>query len=175
MITIQKPQEEDIRGVQEVYYKTWLSTYPNKEAGITKEDIEERFKNHFSEEFVNKVKKASLNVPENELYLIAKDGMSVVGVCRAIKKENFNQLQSIYVLPEYQGRGIGGMFWKEIKEFFNNGEDIIIQVATYNKQAISFYEKLGFVDNGKRLADERFKMPISGALIPEMEMVLKFK
>ena len=65
------------------------------------------------------------------------------------------------------------MFWKKAKEFFDKSKDIIVQVAIYNKQAISFYKKLGFIDTGKRFSDEKYKMPISGAVIPEIEMILK--
>ncbi len=40
------------------------------------------------------------------------------------------------------------------------------------RPAIRFYEKLGFVDAGKRWKDEKRKMR-SGAPLPEMEMVLR--
>ncbi len=173
MIKIQKPEREDIIGIQEVFYKTWISTYPNKEIGITREDIEDRFKNHFSEEIIKKRTEYYLNIPKNEQVLIAKDGPSVIGICRAIKNEEFNQLQAIYVLPDYQNKGIGMLLWNKIKEFLEDDKNIIVQVATYNDKAISFYKKLGFIDTGKRFADERFRMAISGALIPEMEMIIK--
>jgi ribosomal protein S18 acetylase RimI-like enzyme len=44
-----------------------------------------------------------------------------------------------------------------------------VEVATYNANAIRFYEGLGFVDTGKRMSDPKFTMK-SGAIIPEMEM-----
>ena len=37
-----------------------------------------------------------------------------------------------------------------------------------------FYKKLGFVETGKRFVEERFRLPVSGALLPEMELVMKF-
>ncbi len=173
MITIQKPTKEDVQGLQEVFYKTWFATYPNKEAGITIEDIEDRYKDRNSEENMKKRAERYANIPENELYLIAKDGDLVIGMIRFIKKEKFNQLQAIYILPEYQGKGIGTMFWSRAKVFLDKNKDTIVQLATYNKQAENFYKKLGFVDTGKRFSDESTRMPISGAIIPEMEMVLK--
>ena len=173
MIIIKKPTKEDAHGVQEVFYKTWLATYPNKDAGILKEDIEEFYKSRNSEESIKKREEFFMNIPANELFLIAKDETKVVGVFVVVKKEEFNQLQAIYVLPEYQRKGIGMMFWKKAKEFFDKSKDIIVQVAIYNKQAISFYKKLGFIDTGKRFSDEKYKMPISGAVIPEIEMILK--
>lgn len=173
MITIQKPTKEDVRGVQEVFYKTWLATYPNDEVGVTKEDIEEKFKNRNSDENIKLRTEKYLNIPNNELFLVAKDDTKVVGIFIFVKKEDYNQLQAIYVLPEYQGKGIGMMFWNKAKEFMDNDKDTLVQLATYNKGAEIFYKKLGFVDTEKRFSDEKYKMPVSGVIIPEMEMILK--
>ncbi len=172
-ILITKPKiPEDIIQIQEVFYRTWLETYPNKKVGITREDIEEYFKNRLDPEMIQKRINAFSQLPSNELFLVAKDGEKVIGVCRIVNRETYNQLQAIYVLSEYQRHGVGKMFWDKGREFFDKSKDTIVQVAIYNKKAISFYEKLGFVDTGKRFTEERHKMPISGALIPEMEMVL---
>ncbi len=81
----------------------------------------------------------------------------------------------LYILPEYQGKGVGKMFWGECVKYFDNNKKIIVQVATYNTGAIKFYEKLGFKDNGKRFSEERLRMPISRVLIPEMEMEVNIK
>ncbi len=173
MIRIQKPTVKDIHGIQEVFYKTWLETYPNKKFGILEEDIEERYKNRNAKENIEKRTKYLLNIPKNDLYLIAKDEEKVVGVCIFIKKEKFNELQAIYVLPKYQGKGIGRMFWGEVNKFSDKNKDIVVHLAVYNKNAMIFYTKLGFVDTGKRFRNLRFKMPVSGVVLPEMEMIIK--
>ncbi len=171
LITITKiDPERDLTQAQEVFYKTWLATYPNVEHGITTADVEEFYKDRHNPEKIQKRIQGLKNLPENMCYLVARDGDRVIGACRATKEKDFNQLKAIYILPEYQGQGIGKMFWQELLKFFDLKNKIIVQVATYNKQAIGFYEKLGFVDNGKRFTEERHKMPVSGAVIPEMEM-----
>jgi ribosomal protein S18 acetylase RimI-like enzyme len=175
MVTIQKAKIEDVKEIQDVFYKTWLATYPNKKAGITIEDIEERFKNRFSEKNIRKRETQILDAPENKFFLVAKDRDKVIGACIAVKEADINQLQAIYVLPEYQGRGVGQMFWTKIQEFFARDKRTIVQVADYNDKAIAFYQKLGFVDTGKRFTDEKHKMPVSGDCIPEMEMEIKVK
>ncbi|MCX6713845.1 MAG: GNAT family N-acetyltransferase [Candidatus Vogelbacteria bacterium] len=175
MMTIQKPKPEDVKEIQDVFYQTWLVTYPNEKAGVTKEDIDERFKNRFSNEAIAKRTDEILDDSGQQLFLVAKDGNKIIGVCFLAKKEDRNQLQAIYVLPEYQSKGIGQMFWVKIKEFFSENKDIVVQVADYNDQAIAFYKKLGFVDTGKRFSEEKHKMPISGNCIPEMEMIIKAK
>ncbi len=175
MILIEKPKIEDVRQIQDVFYITWLDAYPNDEIGITKEDVEERFKNRHSEEVMQKRRNVISNTDEKKLFLVAKDSEKVVGVCKLLKEDNFNDLEAIYVLPEYQGRGIGRMFWEEALKFWNLENNIIVRVATYNINAIKFYKKLGFVDSGKRFSKEHFKMPISGVCIPEMELIIKKK
>ena len=112
------------------------------------------------------------NIPINEKRIVAKDGDMVVGMATMVKNNNNNQLKAIYVLPEYQGKGIGNNMWEALKDFVDPTKDTIVQLADYNHQAIKFYKKLGFIDTGKRWKDEKWKMK-SGAYIPEMEMVLK--
>ena len=173
MISIQKPTKEDVENIQQVFYETWLSTYPNKEAGITVDDIEEFYKNRFSEKAIQKRLRGISNLSKDKLFLVAKDGEMVVGVCMLVKKESFNQLEAIYVLPSHQRMGVGVMFWAKAMKFFEKDKNIIVQVATYNKQAINFYKKLGFIDTGERFTEKHFKMPISGSLIPEMRLIIK--
>lgn len=173
-IKITVPQIEDVRGSIEVQYRAWLATYPNKEIGITVEDIEDRFKDAFTGERLQRRERLINNPEPNEKIIVAKDGGRVVGMCSGIVEEDKNQLQAIYVLPEYQGAGIGTRLWEEMSKFFDKNKDIYVEVADYNEQAISFYKNLGFVDTGRRFQDEQFKMK-SGAVLPEMEMVIKVK
>jgi ribosomal protein S18 acetylase RimI-like enzyme len=175
MISIQQATKEDVIGIQEVFYKAWLEAYPNEEVGITREDVEEKYKNRLSPEMIQKRTAGVLDPSENNLFLVAKDADDVVGVCWLEKLETQNKLGAIYILPEYQKQGIGKMFWEKIKDYFGDDKDIIVEVATYNANAIAFYQKLGFADTGKRFSEERLRMLISGVLIPEMEMIIKAK
>lgn len=171
-IQITKPVPEDALGITTVLYKAWLATYPNDALGITAEDVEGSYKESFSEERIKKSEENLRNIPTNQKRVVAKDGDMVVGMATMVKNDNNNQLRTIYVLPDYHGKGIGTMLWEAVKDFVDPAKDTIVQVADYNQQAIKFYEKLGFVDTGKRWKDEKWKMR-SGAYIPEMEMILK--
>lgn len=165
---------EDVRGIQEVFYRAWLKTYPNEELGITADDIEERFRESSTDEALSERAKSIENLPEDESLFVAKEGEKIIGACRIVRAKERNRLQALYVLPEYQNRGIGMMLWEEAKKAFgkDKGKDIIVAVAIFNKKAIDFYKKLGFEDTGRRFTDERLRMK-SGAIIPEMEMVIK--
>jgi ribosomal protein S18 acetylase RimI-like enzyme len=170
-IRIVQPTIEDALGTIEVQYKSWLATYPNEKLGITIDDIEDRYKGAFSGEKLKKREKVIANLGPNEKYVIAKDGDRVVGMCYALIRENKNQLEALYLLPEYQRKGIGTQLWDAVLPFFDKTKDIYVEVADYNEKAINFYKKLGFVDTGRRFSDDRFKMK-SGAILPEMEMVI---
>lgn len=168
---VKPARPEDAEEIQLVFYKTWLNTYPNKEVGVTLEDIEDRFKDKLTSEGVRKYEDRIKNQPSNQRILVARLNDKIVGVCVLIKHKDMNELRAIYVLPEFQGKGVGMALWYSSHSFFDKKKDIVLEVATYNTKAIDFYTKLGFKDTGKRFFNERFRMK-SGVLIPEMEMVL---
>jgi ribosomal protein S18 acetylase RimI-like enzyme len=173
MIIIQRPIEDDVREIQDVFYKTWLATYPNEEAGVTVADIEEKFKNRFSQENIEKRIKNISDASSDKLFLVAKDENAIIGVCLLRKEEACHELMAIYVLPDHQRKGIGRMFWERAAEFFGSEKDIIVHVAVYNEKAINFYKKVGFSETGKEFKNEKYKMPISGSYIIETELIIK--
>lgn len=160
---------DDVEDIEEVFYKTWLATYPNEEFGITVDDIEDRFKDRQAPKGLAERKARIADPRSGSMLLVAKDAGRVVGVCYVVVHADKNQLQSLYVLPEYQGKGVGRALWHEAQKYLDSAKDTIVQVAIYNTNAIAFYERFGFVDTGKRFSDEMFKMK-SGAVIPELEM-----
>lgn len=166
-ITIATPA--DVEGMQEVFYRGWLATYPNVEHGITVDDIEDRYKDRLSSEKLAQRREQAANPLEGQTTLVAKKGGKVVGLCRVSKHSDRNQLYAIYILPEYHGQGIGTAMWNAAEQYLDPAKHTVVEVATYNAKAIKFYEGLGFVDTGKRMSDPKFAMK-SGAVIPEMEM-----
>lgn len=173
-ILIEKAKPGDVRGMQEVFYRSWLATYPNAEAGITIEDIEDRFRDRFSEEKLAKRAALYASPPEGETWLVAKKGNAVIGLVSPIRMFDRNQLQRIYVHPDYQRQGVGTKLWEAAKEYMDMSKDTYVELVDYNTQAVRFYEKLDFKDTGRRWLADKFSFR-SGAKFPEMEMVLKAK
>jgi len=171
-VVIGSATPEDARGVAEVFYKTWLATYPNEEAGITTDDVEDRYGDVFTEEGLAKRAERIAHPSENATFFVAREGDKIIGVCNVTRHPDKNQLQAIYVLPEYQGRGVGALLWEEAQKHFDVSKDTIVQVATYNANAIHFYKRLGFEETGKQWKDEKFRMK-SGNLIPQTELIIK--
>lgn len=170
-MTIEVPSIEVYPEIMVLYAKTWLATYPNTEHGITREDIEEMNRKNVSPEHLEKRLRGFEKMLADEAYyykVATLDG-KIVGVCGGEEKDNSVHLRSIYVLPEFQGKGIGSTLMADFLAWAERFPKITVHVAIYNKQAISFYERKGFVDTGKRFAEERFLMK-SGNTIPELEM-----
>lgn len=171
-IIVAPADPKDVRGMHEVRFNTWLATYPNKELGITEDDVRYQLRDLFTEEGLEKTAGRLRNPAAGEAMFFAKDGDRVIGFCGIKESEEENRLSSIYVLPEYQGKGIGKKLWQTVAPLFNPEKDTFVRVASYNMQAIDFYKRLGFTDTGRRWLDEKYRLK-SGAIIPEMELVLR--
>lgn len=167
-IEIKEATTDDVFGISDVQKESWLATYPNKEFGITKEDI--LSENFHSEGRIEKRIDIIKNTNSNTKFFVAKDGEKVVGYCCAQKFEDFNKIKSIYILPDFKRRGIGKGLLNKAFEFFEDNKPIKLSVAIYNQNAIDFYEKLGFV-KGQKFEQNPEGVFVSGREIPEIEMI----
>lgn len=91
---------------------------------------------------------------ENNIYLLAFVDNIPAGFAK-IKKSSLNEqiatvaqmeLQKIYVLPDYNGRGIGSALMNEIKRIADEIQPDYIWLDTHisNVSAVRFYERNGF-------------------------------
>jgi ribosomal protein S18 acetylase RimI-like enzyme len=172
-ITTRLAVPNDTEAIVEIFYRGWLYAYPNEKVGVTVDDIEHRFKDRFAEDRLSKRRQFySVNPRGGCVALVALINSEIVGVCRIAQEEKKNQIYAIYVLPDYQGRGVGKALWMESLKYFDMSKDTYVELADYNDQARKFYERLGFVDTGRRWTDEKFVFE-SGSSIPEMEMIIR--
>lgn len=126
---------------------TWVNTYLNKKYGIILKDLssdhfdnEKRFK-QWEKLFQKKIK--------NIRIWVAKDNNIVVGFCFAEKKIRSNKIKSIYILPEFQNMGIGVKLITKALDWFGDKKTISAEMAIYNRKAIKFYKKFGFLKTEK--------------------------
>ena len=158
----------DSEAINNIYYSTWISTYPSKEHAVSKEDIEDMLKSTLSVETLESHKKWLSSLPDDVRVYVAKDINKVIGFCyvkKGIDNEN-NKLRAIYVDSSYQGKGIGKLLWNAALDFLDLKKETDVQVVAYNDSAIKFYEQLGFIDDGIRTEnDEDFRLK-SGKILP---------
>lgn len=162
---------DDVYGIRNVQRVTWLATYPNERLGITREDIESRFANDDTDEGKKRMEERKQRFYQPNVHTwVAKDSDNIVGFCVATKEENNGRIRAIYLLPEYQGKGAGRQLMEAGLAWLGSDKDIYVNVASYNDNAIKFYERFGFVRTGRDVSDPVAALP-SGKNIPETEMV----
>lgn len=166
---IRRATPDDVFGMHEVFLAGWLTTYPNEEYGITANDINYKFEQALLPEKLAARKLRLAEPKEDELILVSESVGKIIGVCVGVKNTDYNQLQAVYILPEFQGKGLGRLMFNEVSKIFDKNKKTIVHVASYNDKAIGFYQKLGFVSTGKITMDDKYKLR-NGSVIPELEM-----
>ncbi len=176
IITIAQPSQ--MKQIREVQRLSWLETYPNTELGITHDDIQKRFDSDNTPEGEHAMEKRKKRFFSNTAKtFVVIDNDEIVGYSLAIHGEKENRIQAIYLLKKYQGQGLGkrliqkGLDWLRDQ---NESFPTYLNVAEYNKSAISFYEHIGFTKTGRLINDEFITLP-SGKLMYEIEMKFHYK
>lgn len=147
-ITLAKTKK-DFWGLIDVQVTTWADTYENIERGVTKEMIFDHFNKKFTEE--KKLERfKSLKDPKRKNW-VAKDNEKIIawlGCSKDFEKQSGSF--AIYVLPEYQGQGIGRRMLKKGFKWLSDTKYIEIGVIEYNPKAIELYKSLGFEFTGEK-------------------------
>ena len=147
MIIRKITQDDDRLAVSHIYEVSWRYAY----------------KHLIPQEYLDSIPKgrwaANIDNPQiNTLIMIEDDmmiGTSSYSEARRSDMDGFGEIISIYLLPEYMGRGYGGKLLlaaaDELREMgFAN---IYLWVLEENFRARHFYEKCGFQNGGIYLAD----------------------
>lgn len=161
-------QPVDAKGITYVQQETWLATYPNKEAGIDREDIEKL--NFTGDDYLQRWQQSLETIKGDRQTWVARENGEVIGYCVARKGDEANRLQAIYVSPSHQGRDLGKKLMEAAFVWLGNEKDILLDVASYNASSIRFYESIGFRRTGK---DSEYIVPGGSLKIPQTEMRFK--
>lgn len=159
---------DDVEKTSKLLEDTWLATYPNKHAGITYEDIQERFSSPEIKESIERRKNTINTNPDKHSWVI-RDGDEVVGMCEVMREEGKGWLRALYVSPPLQGKGLGKKLFEQALEWLGSENPIFIHAAEYNLKAINFYKSFGFKETGIEVNSSLSPLP-SGKVIPEIEL-----
>lgn len=150
MIKIRYAEFKDIEQIVDVNLKTWRTTY----TGIVNEDF--LLKLEMGRD--DKVKRSKDNFGKREIEgrkiydCVATDGENVVGMltygkCRDEDKlglSNCGEVYAIYILKEYQQKGIGKKLINfAIEDLANENYDKFIIWALKENPSVEFYKKIG--------------------------------
>lgn len=131
---------DDTAATQKVLLDTWVASYADF---IPMKDIQWYFNNYYSD-----INFARLYEDPNIWSYVADVKGHVVGYARGKmnREQNRFYLESLYVLPEFQGKGIGTELLKIIeqkaKELHFN--EVWLGVMVQNIPSLEWYKKLGF-------------------------------
>ena len=74
-----------------------------------------------------------------------------IGILCMSRQPDYIKVSQLFILPEYQSRGIGGAaMMLIIKESAASKLPIRLQVLKINRRALSFYQRLGFKRTGRK-------------------------
>lgn len=140
---VRTASERDLQAVRDLLVETWHDTYDaiygvKRVTGITDDW-------HSLASL-----KRRLDQPNGE-FLVADDGKRLGGMAYASADTMGKtvMLHQLYVLPAFQGRGIGGMLLDEIIESFPDATLFRLEVEEANARAIGFYAAQGFEQAGR--------------------------
>jgi len=173
-VIIERAKPEDAKAVYDIQSQTWLDTYPNKELGITVEDV--RAARGMDDQAVKAKKIARWRETiqgqgDSRAVFVAKVDGTVVGFnAPFISEDGRGRPAALYLLPDFQGKSIGAMLFQNSLGFLGE-RDLYLHVASYNHRTINFYKKFGFTEVGPVDAGDEVAALPSGAIIPEIEMV----
>jgi [ribosomal protein S18]-alanine N-acetyltransferase len=89
---------------------------------------------------------AELSQPETRRYMVAESGGEIVGYAGLMCIEPIADVQTIAVVPEFEGRGIGStLLTRLIDEARRRGAaDVLLEVREDNPRAQQLYVRFGF-------------------------------
>ncbi len=137
-ISLVKAKLKDAETIHAMKVKTFmplLDKYQDFETNPANESIE-RVINRINQSFTD--------------YYIIKNFATVVGGIRIIKRGNKTyRVSPIFILPEYQGKGIAQKVFKIIEEIYNDARKWELDTILQERGNCYLYEKLGFKKTGK--------------------------
>lgn len=139
---VRTASERDLQAIRSLLVETWHATYDVIYGAERVTEITNSW--HSLESLARRL------VRPNSEFLVADDGSAIGGMAYAEADGTGAQvtLRQLYVLPAFQGRGIGGMLLEEVFESFPEARVFRLEVEEKNERAIAFYQSNGFENVG---------------------------
>lgn len=138
--TIRPWELNDLPGIQNVLWKTWVDSYSSF---IPEEDLKTYFKEHYDVNALTELFHFSPVVG----FVAEVDGL-LAGFMRTTHEEEENRfyVSSLYVLPKFQGLGLGRQLMVRAAEEAKKHllDKIWLGVMTQNEPAFKWYQNMGY-------------------------------
>lgn len=169
-ITTTPGAPSDAKTLAQIKQAIWLDTYLSEELGITEQDVLDK---DFlcPQRIAARAEHMAIDDGVNHT-LVARQDDVIVGYGRVVRERDYDEVVTLYVLPDYQGIGAGSALLEGLLDW-SNGREIRLEVVPFNTKAIRFYEKFGF-KLGDPIPPGKPTFP-SGKHLPCVEMIRKSK
>jgi len=139
-IIIRRWQKSDLESIRRITWQSWISTYSSF---IPESDLRSYFVNHYTEASLLSM----FEDPFTQGFIAAVDD-HIAGYARLFFNRDENRLyvSSLYLLPEFEGKGIGIRLLESGEGYAAEKglDELWIGVMVKNRQALLFYRKVGF-------------------------------
>lgn len=165
---IEDATPEDIEAMIGIKRDRWLAIYPNEKYGITTEDLSAI--DWYNPEGLAKRKKELVGSIDKHTWVLKNDKGDIVGFCKATKLGELGEINAMYTMPGFEGKGLGKKLMDKSLEWLGAVSGVKLKVVAYNTSAIGFYKKFGFQETATKIDYGGTQLP-SGKEIPRIEMV----
>jgi ribosomal protein S18 acetylase RimI-like enzyme len=167
--TIRDATEADVSAIIAMLDQSWLDTYPNEAAGVTRKWIQELINRESMEEKIEKRRDVIRRCKGNPdaLYQVAENGRGkIIGIIAPFRNNTAQRVGAIYVDKAHQGTGLAKKLMDQIIAWADPHRPLDLEVASYNERAKAFYRKYGFkeIEDSGHIVHER---------IPAITMIRK--
>jgi ribosomal protein S18 acetylase RimI-like enzyme len=140
-IIIRSWEKNDLPSVHRITWQSWISTYSSF---IPENDLRSYFNIRYTEASLLNM----FNDPSMHGFVAETDD-HITGYARLFFNRDENRLyvSSLYLLPEFEGKGIGIRLLESAERYAaeKGFDELWIGVMVKNKQALIFYRKVGFL------------------------------
>jgi len=141
-VQIRPARADDLPAVSALLGATWHATYDDVYGAERVADVTRRW--HAVEALAK-----GLDQPD-ACFLVAVETGRLVGTIAVVAGESGTlDLKRLYILPDAQGRGLGGRLLAAALAAFPGATGVRLEVEPANARAVSFYERQGFVATGR--------------------------
>jgi ribosomal protein S18 acetylase RimI-like enzyme len=144
MITIERAELSDVDEIKEVLRDTWAATYADSLSHDTVGRITSAW--HSKEALSSQMQNPSIH------FFIARSVDTDILGLATVREDSKDAIymSRLYVLPVYQGQGIGSQLTDHAIKMFPRVKRIRLSVEEMNQKAIEFYLNRGFVKVDER-------------------------
>lgn len=126
----------DTRQIAAIGHCVWVDTYATE--GV-RQSIAEYVLSTFTQENIGR------EIQSKQVSIFEIDG-HIVGYAVLSTSEENAEIETLYILPRFQGQGLGQQF---IQHAIQGNPSLWLSCWDRNSAAIGFYRKLGFTETGE--------------------------